>query len=440
MSSMPARPFDFDPRQFITGPLRRCPQCDQVELGTLHVANNVHVRRCRGCRHEEAERLLPLAKKVIYLDQMVISGIAKELDPVWRKKTKRRDDFWLQAFDQLDRLVKLQLIVCPYSPIHAQESSSDDRFESVLQRLYKHLATGVRLRFPREVLMTQLAEAFEAWFAGRDPDWSRITRDQVIRGGLDQWSDRLLITAKTPHGPGQVSQRRASRDNTHAAYADLWKKWASLDTPFEDQFQEERRGAAWAALESLATHLERWRHARAGIETILDPNLAMPGWPVQLIYWLLRRLEERGVAVEERGERAYRFLYSEEALSAPENHLGALLHAALWRRAAGGQRCPSRGTPNDIRFIAAYLPYCDAMFVDDGFAQLLSEGPLDAAVEDYRTKIFSTRSRDEFLDYLSELETAADPTHIELVKRTYGDSWTEPYRTILEHERSRQGP
>ena len=84
---MSEEPFVFDPRVFITGPRRPCPRCGQVALGTLSITNNVHTRRCANCFRDEAEPLPPLAKKMIYVDQMVLSGIAKELDPVWRKKT-----------------------------------------------------------------------------------------------------------------------------------------------------------------------------------------------------------------------------------------------------------------------------------------------------------------------------------------------------------------
>ena len=181
---MAEKSFVFDPRMLITGPFHSCPQCGQPELGTLSIRDNVHARRCRNCSHNEEERLPTLAKKLIYLDQMVLSGIAKELDPAWRKKTRRRDDFWLEAFDRIDRLVKLQLIVCPNSPIHEIESSFAHQYESVLRRLYKHLASGVGLRFPHQVLLTQLVEAFEAWFTDREPDWNRIVRKDVIPAAI----------------------------------------------------------------------------------------------------------------------------------------------------------------------------------------------------------------------------------------------------------------
>ena len=408
-----------------------------MQLGTLSVTGNVHARRCRNCFHDETERLPPLTKKLIYLDQMLLSGIARELDPVWREQTKRRDDFWLEAFDQIDRLVKLQLIVCPDSTVHEEESCSyDDRYESVLRRLYKHLASGVSLDFPHQVLMAQLWEAFEAWFTDRDPEWIRITRDDVVDGHLDRWSERLLLTVNMSHWPGRIESLRDSRTSAHEILQQLWEQWASeRHVSFETRFQTECCGVANGVLQSFL----HWHRVTSGAEEVVDPLQLLPGWQVQLVTGLLSRLEEKGVPHEEQLTQAVHFLYSEPALCTPENHLGALLHASLARRAASGQKhVPSRGTRNDIAFIAAYLPYCDAMFIDNEFAQLLSEEPLATEVKDYPTRIFSTRSRDEFLTYLADLEAESEPDHLALVARTYGETWTKPFRSMLEHERSKR--
>lgn len=341
----------------------------------------------------------------------------KKLDPVWREDKPHTEDFWLEAFDRIDRLVKLQLIVCPNSHFHKVESSFLDQYESVLRRLYKHLASGVSLRFPHEVLMVQLSEAFDAWCADQDPNWSRITPDDVVRGRLDRWSDRLLLTVTMGHSPGEIEGRRQSRARKHAALEQLWKKWASeRHVRFENRFQVERQGVAEAALSPFRK----------------------PAWLVQLVQCLLGRLKERGVPQTTRLQEVERFLHSDQALCAPENHLGALLHASLARRAAHGQKCPNRGTPNDIKFIAAYLPYCDAMFIDNQFAHLLEQGRLGDAVNEYATRIFSARSREGFLDHLAGLEEEADPDHVALVTRTYGETWTEPYRSLLEHERNKR--
>lgn len=436
---MPERQLVLDPRLLIAGPFRPCLGCGQPQLGTLSVSNNVHTRRCRGCLHTERERLPPLQKRMIYLDQMVLSGIAKELDPVWKKKTRRRDGFWVEAFDQIGRLVKLQLIVCPDSPIHEIESSSDDRYEAVLRRLYEHLASGVTLRFPHEVLMAQLAEAFEAWFTGRDPDWSRIPLEGVVHGRLDRWSDRTRISVNMGHWPGQIERRRRSRARGHRKLKQIWEQWMTQDRiSFEDRFQTERRALAGEALQSFAAHVEFMYRVDTGAEDIGNQQQLLPGSLVHLVAWVLGLLEKRGVPQEARLKEAARFLYSEPALCVPQNHLTALLYSGLaWRAASGQRRVPSRGTPNDIDFISTYLPYCDAMFIDKEFDLLMSEPPVAPRMKDQPVRIFSNRSRDGFLAYLAGLEAEADPAHVDLVFRTYGEAWTESYRTMLEHERGK---
>ena len=431
--------FVFDPRMFITGPFRLCPRCGKYGLGTLSISNNFHQRRCRNCFYNEGERLPRLHKKLIYLDQMVLSNIAKELDPVWRGTNRRPDPFWLDLFDQLDRLVKLQLIVCPESPVHEEESAYDDRYEAVLRRLHQHLASGVSLDFPHQVLTRQLWEALEASLEDREPEWDCITPKNIVDGDLGHWNDRLLLTVNMGHWVGQINDRRSSRARAHNALRQLWERWqAESDINFEERFEKERRGIAEAALESYRSHLHRWYRASTGAEEIADIMALTPGWLVQLVMGLLSRFKEAGVPPQEQLNRVMEFLYSEAALRAPQNHISSLLYASLARRAASGQkRLPSRGTPNDIEVISGYLPYCDAMFIDDEFAQLLIEQPLAREIKPYATRVFSTRSRDVFLAYLESLEAEASPEHVQLVTCTYGDGWVEPFRSILEHERNR---
>ena len=88
-------------------------------------------------------------KKVVYLDQFVISEIVNAIDP-HAKAHARVDPFWRQVFEVLERVSKLQLVVCPWSPIHRDESLLSGRFER-LQQLYEHLANGVRFDHPSSV-------------------------------------------------------------------------------------------------------------------------------------------------------------------------------------------------------------------------------------------------------------------------------------------------
>jgi hypothetical protein len=52
------------------------------------------------------------------------------------------------------------------------------------------------------------------------------------------------------------------------------------------------------------------------------------------------------------------------------------MFAAIAHRAANGQRKPpNRGMANDIGVVSTLLPYCDAMFIDNGCLSLLQNIP-----------------------------------------------------------------
>lgn len=429
--------FMYDPRKMIGGPFSRCPSCGEQEFGTLSISNNFHTRRCRACLYSASKELPQLKKKLIYLDQMVLSNIAKELDPVWRQTRKRLDPFWIDLFDQLDRLLKLQLLVCPTSPTHEEESSYDSRFEFVLRRLYEHLANGVEFDFPEQILEQQLHLAFTAALEGTDPDFGQIVVKDVLHRDPNEWMDRIRISVNWPWNEEEVDRRRRTRDEGYdVTMKQIWTRWSGeKHRCFDDWFEEERRGIADAALSSYVQYHRSLAEVSPGVspEDVLS---LMPNRYARLVAGFLWQLEEINVAQQEQFAYVQQFLYSEAALKAPQNQISSLLFAGLARRAASGQkRVPNRGTYNDIRTISAYLPYCDAIFVDNEFAVMLGEKFIVEHIAAYPTRIFSARTKNEFLSYLKSIEETAPSEHVDAVRDVYGPDWDLPFRTILEQER-----
>ena len=101
-----------------------CPSCGhEASYGVLGVNDDHYLRKCRLCNHGNCYHLPKLKKRIVYVDQFALSLMMKVLDPD-RKGQKRAavDPFYRKLFEQLDRLGKLMLMVCPYSPIHQIES------------------------------------------------------------------------------------------------------------------------------------------------------------------------------------------------------------------------------------------------------------------------------------------------------------------------------
>lgn len=91
--------------------------------------------------------------------------------------------------------------------------------------------------------------------------------------------------------------------------------------------------------------------------------------------------------------------------------MSASLFASIARKAAAGRKKPpNRWTVNDIEMISTFLPYCDAMFIDNECASYLNEKPLVDKIG-FHTKIFSQSKREEFMQFLDEIEQSASQEH-----------------------------
>jgi hypothetical protein len=417
-------------------PWKCCPECGNEELGTVDISEYTIHRRCRDCLHTPpSETLPPVPKKVVYLDQLVYSEIAKALDPIWREERPVDRDRWLRIFDALDRALKLQLIVCPESQIHEQESVVHEH-EIVLRRLYQHFAAGTSFEFPTRVHAIQLSKALRVKLEGRDVDYDDIDRREVVRGSLDGWIPRVQLHVDFAGYPDPALLSRAA-DDSGQAFAAIFKRWAREKPSFDEVYQLERLGHALTILLRLREYAEAIRAVQDGTapvsEVIWNPHLE-----VDAALCLIALAESHGMGRAQAEAYVCDFLASEEALSAPSNEISSYLMAGLARRAATGQRRPpSRGMWNDITVISAFLPYCDAMFLDRECASLLREEPLRSWIARYSVPIFTAATGGEFVAYLEKLEEQAGPEHASLVREVYGEEWLTPFRTMLEHERQR---
>ncbi len=119
------------------------------------------------------------------------------------------------------------------------------------------------------------------------------------------------------------------------------------------------------------------------------------------------------------GQEVLRFWNWDRNLEQPHHRISAYMFAAIGRRVVNGQRRINQGMMNDVRAIATYAPYVDAMFVDRECAALLAELPL-AQDLNYKAHIFSLTDGQAFLNYLAEIEAATPPEVREQTARIYG--------------------
>ena len=72
--------------------------------------------------------------------------------------------------------------------------------------------------------------------------------------------------------------------------------------------------------------------------------------------------------------------------------------------------------------MAHLLPYCNAMFMDNGCKSLLLDVPL-ALRPPETARVFSPNTKEQFLDYLrSILKRVISTEHVEAIRESYGDN------------------
>lgn len=185
----------IDPKLFISPPFRQCPKCGKPDtFGTLIVYDDSFTRRCTDCWHTDSITLPELNKKVIYIDQFAISNMMKALNAKTEANKKGRvETFWHTLFDKLDRLCKRQLIICPDSKIHTEESLMTGYFE-VLKRMYELLSQGVTFEDEETIRVCQIYEHAFNWASGNPAKQISLNVDDVIYGKINAWQSRYIVS------------------------------------------------------------------------------------------------------------------------------------------------------------------------------------------------------------------------------------------------------
>lgn len=203
--------LEIDPRVFIMPPFYDCPKCNQQSYGVLSIERKGFTRRCRECWHTQDFALPSLEKKVIYLDQLAISEMMKAINPNNKaNQSGRVDPFWITLFEKLDSLSKLQLIICPDSSAHADESYLSP-FKDALQRMYEQLSFGVSFYDPWFIKRIQIHDHLTSWLTGKTCQFT-FDANSIIRGDLHGWRDHLFFSAKIPFNQEWINDLRNSRN------------------------------------------------------------------------------------------------------------------------------------------------------------------------------------------------------------------------------------
>ncbi|MEJ0089193.1 MAG: hypothetical protein WDM80_05505 [Limisphaerales bacterium] len=422
----------FDLNGVASSSFEDCPFCGcKLTFGVLPVFGRSYTRKCGICRKSKHFDLPPLSKKVIYLDQFALSNMMKEIDSSRAgKQSQPHGDFFLELFKQLDRLGKLQLIVCPRSSIHFNESIVDHNDYRKIRAVYDLLSRGFKFDHHQNVYTQQILNGLHAWLKGKASFETNLDPAKVMTdGAITEWDDWFRISANWPVSEEALANElRTGKALLEGGLKPVIARWQQQpDKRFDDWYAEEIAANGEALIRCWCEYAQTATAVCAGkLPADSFPNL---NYAVRLVSEILLRLEAAGVQSAERFPKAREFFASSIFRQIPIVSIGAAMWAGLAHRLNNGQKKWKVSMADDITAISTHLPFCDVMFLEKECANLLASEPVKKHIT-YKTQVFSLKNKDEFLAYLKEIETSATKEHLEKIQELYGKFWAMPFSKL----------
>jgi hypothetical protein len=415
-------------KEFVHPPFWTCPDCGtEGTFGVLMICDRHYVRRCINCWFDQSFPLPALNKRIIYLDQFVISNMMKELDP----GNTQAPGFYRTLFERLDRLSKLQLVVCPDSPIQDHESVVDTRYEKI-RTVFCQLSHGVSFRDPTTILHAQISRAFNCWLSGKACN-ADVARDFALTKNPDVWQDTYRIELNYTL-PGLAHELKTKSAIVTERLHKTCREWQNdRNFSFKETFDNELAGCGRLILEQYSRYVTHYAAVSTG-QAPFDDEVCFPPAAVALVTRMLSELSSSIPTYEERFARIRKFFASDHFREVPAARISALFWATIAREIHSGRkpdRFPKSSMYNDIDAVAVYSPFCNAMFVDKEISHLVKQRELQMALSGKHFFSLRQNEKAEFLDYLDEIERSASAEHLQLVEEVYGPDWPTPYVDLL---------
>lgn len=428
----------FDPKKLIRPPFTVCPKCNKSEFGVLTINGNSYVKRCRSCWADAKFHLPQIVKKVIYLDQFVISEMMKSINPASRSYSNEKLKPYREIYEKLDHLSKLQLIICPQSINHRDESLLMTGSFEWMKSVYEQLSHATSFKAPVQIKQLQIYNNLRLWLG---QEVSEITPSDVIMGDVNRWNERYRLTVNRDFDQSEIDEITSERDKVAALLVDNFRlRQAQPNTTLDDFYRRELNGFGQSILERQDADLKRLlalsvQDPAEYVDLLLVVALSANRALLQVVK---EHLVFSGTQHNEVLNKMREYLTSDVLKEVPFVQIASMLFASLAREAADGRsKLPTRGMLNDIQMIASYSPYCDAIFIDQECHSLLRKLPKQSQAYSAKVglrldqKIYSAATLEEFLHFLDGIEKNASQEHLELVRTVYGPDWGEPFTTMF---------
>lgn len=370
----------------VTRVIGDCPGCkSRASFGNVFVHGHFLTRGCFHCNFKQEFFLPPLSKTVIYIDQFFFSHAFRARLPEFVHCTNLISDL---AHDQL--------IICPISSVHETEAHQwRHTQQKELWEFIKKTSRGRTFEAVYQVRHEQIVKGFTRFLAKEVTDFP-IDRSDVLPHDINDWDNYFWIDVGRE--PDNVELTRKLKEEAITGLVNLFPKWRESKTSFQDHLAYELRMSGDGYVDLYLKMMSR---------IVSGDYMATIDSPIDsMIIETMLQCIDQNVGPEEQGMLVRSYFQSDYFAHVPYEFISSGLITVLRERVREGhfQNAEKaleklKGFFFDLEFIAAYAPYCDAMFLDTAMHSLVSGKQFDLEKK-YGTKFFSKSNWEEFITYL----------------------------------------
>lgn len=383
--------------------LGNCAGCGGINtFGNIDVYSSFVSRGCGQCAYKERVPLPSIKKKILYLDQFFFSGAFRG-----------GDERFVEAAKKIEKLAANQLLVVPYSSIHEDETHQWEQRDSLF-KFIKATSHGHEFEPEYHVERTQLEKAFITYLRQEPPDYVR-EEDDALRDDVHVWDGYYRIEVGGYRG--DIELIRSLKAQSITGLVDLFDGWRASTASFGENLRAEHEVAGKGYMVAFVDYM--FRLSKGDYQALFDAPIIS-----QVVQSLLTCIPNT-VAEDQHLKTVADFLLSEHFRQTPYHDVSARIYATLKDAVKAGAYTNRdkalvrlSGFFYDVKHIATYAPYCDAIIVDKPMADLLSK-PTAQIEALYGCKIFSLQNWDSFYMWLDALEAGMSEKHREGLTLAY---------------------
>ena len=335
-------------------------------------------------------------KSLLYLDQSFLSLSFRESRAPWVD----------EAIGQITELLDLQLLAVPYSSTHIAEADLFKRRDELVSFI-QQFARGHLFEPYYSIEETQIARSFEAFLAGRPPEYAKQESDAISRE-VHNWDDLYSVSAFTPESG--FDRKRVCKQRSVDDLLGALDGWQTTSRTFEEDMELEFRDSAGIFRKA---YIEMTERLYAGDFSVLTNG------PIAAS--VVENLADIAASLKVDVNSILTFFSSAHFRATPMQQLSARIYSAFKERLRKrADQLPTSkearaekysGLIFDVQHAATYAPYCDAFFADNAMANIMKDKRV-AVEKEWGCKVFSSSNRGQFSKWLGDLKASMTPQHL----------------------------